>query len=81
MNPGELFDCQCVISRPKTSRLYATRWRVYLAPYTMNLRCLDCGRIHSFQLTRNGVQRTTFDRGYEDDRKEIREETQIPETK
>jgi hypothetical protein len=56
MNLGDVFDCNCVATRPKQSRLYGARWRVYLNMNSLNLRCLDCGRVHTFQLMRRGVQ-------------------------
>jgi hypothetical protein len=53
-----IYDCGCVISRPKVStcKTYGTRWKVFITSYTIRLKCRDCGRVHNFELRRNGVQ-------------------------
>jgi hypothetical protein len=64
-----IFDCGCVPNRPKESscKSYGTRWRVFLATKVIKLKCRDCGRVYNFDLVREGVQRTEFDRydGYD----------------
>ena len=54
----EIYDCGCVKTRPKeqSCKSYGTRWRAYLTIKFVKLKCRDCGRLHSFQLQREGVQ-------------------------
>lgn len=54
-----IYDCGCVITRPKeqSCRSYGTRWRVYIAinkgdvAGKIMLKCRDCGRMRHFVLT------------------------------
>lgn len=65
-----IYDCGCVISRPKdpSCRSYGTRWRVFLTSKCIKLKCRDCGRIHSFDLLKPGVQRIGFEGAEEMDK-------------
>ena len=59
-NYGLLYDCGCVDQRPENSRLFGSRWKVYVNKKIINIRCLDCGRVHSFDLSREYVQRVYY---------------------
>lgn len=45
-----MYDCGCVISRPKDSKYFASRWRIYMSQNMIMLKCKDCGRVHHFEL-------------------------------
>ena len=57
----EIYDCGCVVSRPKESscKSYGTRWRIYVAvtkdevAAKLLLKCRDCGRMRHFVLSGN----------------------------
>lgn len=59
-----VLDCGCVITRPRKSRLYGARWRAYKAPYSIILKCLDCGKSTTYALYRDQKQTTSFDSDY-----------------
>ena len=54
----EIYDCGCVVSRPKETscKSYGTRWRVYISTKFVILKCRDCARRHHFQLLKPEVQ-------------------------
>lgn len=49
-----IFDCGCVPSRPKeqSCNTYGTRWRAYITPTMVMLRCRDCGKRYNFKINR-----------------------------
>jgi len=51
-----MFDCGCVVTRPRDSRYYAARWKVYTTVNYIILKCLDCGKIRRFEMKRPGPQ-------------------------
>lgn len=67
-----IYDCGCVASRPKeqSCKSFGTRWRVYLTPKSLRLKCRDCGRMHFFELAKAGVQITRFEGKEEMDKNE-----------
>lgn len=60
-NTKRVIDCGCVMTRPRTSRLYGARWRAYKAPYSIILRCLDCGKAIIYALYRDERQVSSYD--------------------
>ena len=48
----QIYDCGCVITRPKEAscKTYGTRWRVYVTGLKILLKCRDCGRLRHFVL-------------------------------
>lgn len=56
MSKFEMYDCGCAKTRPKTSRYYASRWKVYISATQLTLRCLDCSGYKRFELRKEGVQ-------------------------
>ena len=45
-----MFDCGCVTTRPRDSKYFASRWRIYMSMNMIMLKCKDCGRVHHFEL-------------------------------
>lgn len=45
-----IFDCGCVVHRPKlrTCNNYGTRWRAYITDSKIILKCRDCGKNREF---------------------------------
>lgn len=58
----KMYDCGCVTTRPKESRYYASRWRVYISEHYVILKCLDCGRTHHYLLKNQNIQIMGWDR-------------------
>ena len=58
MGTINIYDCGCVVSRPRTAtcNTYGTRWRVYTTMGMSStllkivLKCRDCGRVRHFVL-------------------------------
>ena len=57
-----LFDCGCVVSRPKSATVFACRWRAYRSTNLLVLKCRDCGKMRYFELRRPGEDIAQFDR-------------------
>ncbi len=57
-----IYDCGCVSTRPKdpSVKSYGTRWRAYITRLAVKLKCRDCGRVHTFELKKEGVQMIKF---------------------
>ena len=52
----QTYDCGCVKSRPKHSRKYGCRWKVYKSKNYIITKCLDCNKSYYYQLIDSNVR-------------------------